>query len=153
MELESYVLAQTAYSGSTSVPESVLTGELRTLLDETADFIESPNAGEVIKRLVHTGLAVAVNKISTMYPQSDPGAGLVSTAGSSSAEGTGEMLFLPRVKLASILANITRQATAMGTGTPFEPNEYITAMTNVQDLDAFSAVVYSNFDWRKLDRE
>lgn len=145
------MLAQTAYLESSENPEAV-TGELRNLLDETADFIESPNANEVIKRLVHTGLAVSVNKISTMYPQSDPGAGLVSSP-NSEGSSSGDMLFMPRVKLASILANVTRQATTMGTGTPFEPNEYITAMTNVQDLDAFSAVVYSNFDWRKLDKE
>lgn len=91
-----------------------------------------------------------------MYPQSDPGAGLVISPGSSShnlaaTASTEEMLFLPRVKLASILANISRQATQMGQGTPFEPNEYAAAMTQVPDLDAFSAVVYSNFDWQKLE--
>lgn len=165
-ELESYVLAQTIYADSGEPPISLFEkgSSLRDLLDETADFIESPNAAEVIKRLVHTGLAVTVNKISTMYPQSDPGAGLVTsprhsttnlaTAGASPTSPTSEeVLFLPRVKLASILANITRQAAQIGQGTPFEPNEYIAAMTQVSDLDAFSAVVYSNFDWRKLDKE
>lgn len=154
-ELESYVLSQAAYEDE-FVNES-LQGELRHLLDETADFVESPNAAEVIKRLVHTGLTVIVNKIAIMYPQSDPSAGLVAsgngTNGAGSASGE-EMLFMPRVKLASILANITRQATALGQGgSPLEPNEYINAMVNVPELDAFSAIVYSNFDWRSLDKE
>lgn len=180
-ELETYVVSQTVNSGSGTADgddgmPAVLEGPLRELLDETADFIESPNASEVIKRLVHTGLAVTVNKISTMYPQSDPGAGLItspppsttnltsptsgedapgsnspipSPTGSSSAAA--KNLFMPRVKLASLLANLTRQAAQMGQGTPFEPNEYVLAMTQVGDLDAFSAVVYSNFDWRKLE--
>lgn len=165
-ELESYLLAQTIYADSGDTPDEVLAkgSPLRDLLDETADFIESPNASEVIKRLVHTGLAVAVNKISTMYPQSDPGAGfvtsprpsstnLVSPSGNPTSPAAEDVLFLPRVKLASILANITRQAPQIGQGTPFEPNEYVTAMTQVNDLDAFSAVVYSNFDWRKLDQD
>lgn len=178
-ELETYVVSQTVYSGSGSAEDdgmpAVLEGPLRELLDETADFIESPNATEVIKRLVHTGLAVTVNKISTMYPQSDPGAGLVTSPPPSTTNlaspTTGEEapvssspvssptgstaaaknLFMPRVKLASLLANLTRQAAQIGQGTPFEPNEYVLAMTQVGDLDAFSAVVYSNFDWRKLE--
>ena len=118
-------------------------------------FIESPNAAEVIKRLVHTGLTVIVNKIAIMYPQSDPSAGLVtSSAGSAGNTSGDEMLFMPRVKLASILANITRQATALGKGGwPLEPNEYISAMVSVPELDAFSAIVYSNFDWRSLDKD
>ncbi|KAF5093603.1 hypothetical protein D0Z00_003969 [Geotrichum galactomycetum] len=152
-ELESYVLSQAAYEDEFA--EEALRGELRRLLDETADFVESPNAAEVIKRLVHTGLTVIVNKIAIMYPQSDPSAGLVtSSAGGAGSPSGEEMLFMPRVKLASILANITRQATALGKGgSPLEPNEYISAMVSVPELDAFSAIVYSNFDWRSLDKD
>lgn len=152
-ELESYVLSQAAYEDEFA--EEALHGELRRLLDETADFIESPNAADVIKRLVHTGLTVIVNKIAIMYPQSNPSAVLVtSSAGSAGNTSGDEMLFMPRVKLASILANITRQATALGKGgSPLEPNEYISAMVSVPELDAFSAIVYSNFDWRSLDKD
>lgn len=123
-ELEGYVLLQTSPTQSTDVPP-----ELRDLLDETADFIESEQSSEVIKRLVHSGLAVVVNKVSTSLYQSANSA-----------------------KLASILANLTRQTTAMAAAeTPFQPNEYIARMTTLQDLDAFSAVVYSQFDVNDIE--
>lgn len=124
-ELEGYVLLQTSPNQSTEVPR-----ELRALLDETEDFIESQNSTEVIKRLVHAGLAVVVSKIAVLYP---------------SPETT-------TVKLASVLANLTRQTTAMAAAeTPFRPNEYIASMANLQELDAFSAVVYSHFDIGDVD--
>lgn len=186
---------------------------LRNLLDETADFIESPNAGEVIKRLVHTGLSVSVSKISALYPvppvsfeevvtttievdenntldnrrrkgrqgvTTDPriteiteeitssqviitkedknGSVINDNSNSNNSNRTNnetlnqsQNIPEPTVKLASILANISRQAHSISSGNPLEPNEYIDAMTNVPDLNSFSAVVYSNFDWRVLD--
>lgn len=125
-ELEPYVLAQTSNIHATDVPL-----ELRALLDETADFIDSPNSSEVIKRLVHAGLAQVVSKIAVLYPANSPAA---------------------TIKLASMLANLTRQTTAMAASqTPFQSNEYISAMASLQDLNAFSAVVYSHFDRRDLE--
>jgi hypothetical protein len=50
----------------------------------------------------------------------------------------------PRVKLANILAVITRQAHAIGNGNN-PPNEYLsTAETEVKELEAFAAVIYTN---------
>lgn len=138
-ELESYVLAQAPVTDSNGIPvtlNSVEQGPLRKLLDETADFIESPNAVDVIHKLVHSGLSVFVSKVSSLYPT------------------CGEEVTIPgRVKLASILANVTRQSTTMTGGTPFDPNEYIRAMIDVPELDGFSALVYSNFDWSNLGLE
>ncbi|KAA8916542.1 hypothetical protein TRICI_001308 [Trichomonascus ciferrii] len=138
-ELESYVLAQAPVTDANGVPvtlSSVEEGPLRKLLDETADFIESPNAVDVIHKLVHSGLSVFVSKVSSLYPT------------------CGEEVTIPgRVKLASILANVTRQTTTMTGGTPFDPNEYIRAMIDVPELDGFSALVYSNFDWSNLGLE
>jgi peroxin-3 len=138
-ELESYVLAQAPVTDSNGVPvtlSSVESGPLRKLLDETADFIESPNAVDVVHKLVHSGLSVFVSKVSSLYPT------------------CGEEVTIPgRVKLASILANVTRQTTTMTGGTPFDPNEYIRAMIDVPELDGFSALVYSNFDWSNLGLE
>lgn len=185
-ELETYVLTQALSPGesdtlgaSTASPSGVfydsdgnaveIPAALRPLLDETADLIESPNAGEVIKRLVHTGLSVAVSKISALYPAPPPEPviqeivesitqvdeeeiGSVSSSAVLVQEEPIDVLQPPpAVKLASILANVSRQAHAIGAGNPLEPNEYIDAMVNVPDLNAFSAVVYSNFDWRALD--
>lgn len=53
----------------------------------------------------------------------------------------------PKVKLATVLAVMTRQAHVIGNGT-HPPNEYLVAMEQgVRELEAFAAVVYSsNFD-------
>ncbi|ANB11994.1 Pex3p [Sugiyamaella lignohabitans] len=133
-ELESYVLSQAPVNPdnlstlrSADNDENLVTPPLRRLLDETYDFIESPNAIDVIQRLVHSGLTVFVESISTIYPP-----------GGADAEPS-------KVKLASILANVTRQGHALAAGKPLDPNEYILAMINVPELDGFSALVYSNF--------
>jgi len=50
----------------------------------------------------------------------------------------------PRVKLANILAIITRQAHAIGNGND-PPNEYVsTAEAEVKELEAFAAVIYAS---------
>ena len=49
------------------------------------------------------------------------------------------------VKLATVLAVMTREAHRMGAGVP---NEYVQAMEGVNELEAFAAVIYSNkFDY------
>lgn len=45
-----------------------------------------------------------------------------------------------KAKLATILAVVTKQAHAIGSGLP---NEYVQAMESVRELEAFSAVVFS----------
>uniref|UniRef100_A0A060T8S8 Peroxin-3 n=1 Tax=Blastobotrys adeninivorans TaxID=409370 RepID=A0A060T8S8_BLAAD len=135
-ELESYVLAQAPSDGDGTRPNNFVDATLRRLLDETADFIESPNAVDVIHKLVHSGLSVFVGRVATLYPAED-------FSGTPTENPS-------KVKLASILANVSKQAQGMTSGSPFEPNEYITAMIDVPDLDGFSALVYSNFDWANL---
>ncbi|VVT54461.1 uncharacterized protein SAPINGB_P004087 [Magnusiomyces paraingens] len=161
-ELETYVLAQAQQDPSAETEE--LAPGLRELLDETADLVESPNAGEVIKRLVHTGLSISVSKISQLYPveevkeedeeeekKLEEKEEEEKENDEDEKEENRKEISPATVKLASILANISKQAHGVGAGTPLEPSEYVTAMANVPDLNAFSAVVYSNFDWRELD--
>jgi peroxin-3 len=130
-ELDSYVLSQRPVTEEGEVQNTDVTPPLRRLLDETADFIESPNAVDVIQRLVHAGLTTFVNKLSPLFPasQGDPS----------------------KAKLASVLATVTKQAHFMASGQPYEPNEYISSMVNVPELDGFSALVYSNFNVSEYD--
>lgn len=123
-ELEPYVLGLASANQTTTIPH-----ELRALLDETTQFVDSQTSSDVIKRLVHSGLAVVVSTtIAQLYADPDT-----------------------KVKLASVLANLTRQTAAMAVPeTPFQRNEYISAMTDLQELNAFSAIVYSHFDLRDL---
>jgi hypothetical protein len=58
--------------------------------------------------------------------------------------GDGDGAGIHRAKLATVLAVMTRQAHAIGSGVP---NQYVQAMEGVRELEALSAVVYSsNFD-------
>lgn len=132
-EQEEYVLAQNP--SDTAAP--VVGETLRRLLDETADFVESPNAAEVIERLVHSGLSVFMDKLAVTF-------------GATPADsGSPYPVVLPtaKVKLPSILANMARQAGGMAQGSPGVENEYVDVMNQVQELTSFSAVVYSSFDW------
>lgn len=132
-EQEEYVLAQNP--SDTAAP--VVGPTLRRLLDETADFVESPNAAEVIERLVHSGLSVFMDKLAVTF------------GATPSDSGSPYAVVLPtaKVKLPSILANMARQAGGMAQGSPGVENEYVDVMNQVQELTSFSAVVYSSFDW------
>lgn len=117
-ELESYVLSQAPGDGLSADDTGCM---LRELLDETADIIDSPNCQDIIFRLVHTGLSVFMSKIHEIYsPQTE------------------------KVRLVSILAIAARQAHQMAAGHPLT-NEYVEAMVNLTELDAFSALIYSNY--------
>jgi len=52
-----------------------------------------------------------------------------------------EIVDVRPVKLPIVLATLTRQAHKIGNGVP---NEYLQAMEEVRDLEAFAAVVYSS---------
>lgn len=47
----------------------------------------------------------------------------------------------PKIELVNILAVMTRQAYVIGSGVP---NEYVQALDEIRDLEAFAAVVYSS---------
>lgn len=113
---------------------------LRRLLDETSDIIESPSFTHVLTLLLDTTFSVLIDsKIATLSyklpPVSADAARVVELTDPNSA----------KTKVANTLAVFCRQAHAIGSGTN---NEYLAAMENVRDLEAFAAVVYSsNFDF------
>lgn len=156
-ELESYVLAQAPSNGISGPPQEEVTAPLRRLLDETADFIESPNAVDVIQKTVHAGLSVLVQKISSIYPSPQidssqiTAASVLTAAQAKDASAVAVTAPGSTAKLASISASASRQAHILSGGSPLEPNEYISAMISVPELDGFSALVYSNFDWSSLE--
>lgn len=117
-ELETYVLSQ---APGTVVPPTEVEGRLREMLNETADYIESPNAVSVVHSLVSAEINVLINKIKPNFSQED------ST-----------------IKLASVLAICTKQAHLMTAGHPMG-NDYIDAMVENPELDALCALIYTNF--------
>jgi peroxin-3 len=128
------------------------TGPLRSLLDETADLIDSPTFTRIHTLILNTLFSHLIDQrvIMPSYPQAN-----VQSPPASEASGQhpriqeldsavtvvpGE----PRVKLASILAILTRQAHVIGNGNN-PPNEYVAAVeAEVRELEAFAAVIYTS---------
>ncbi|KEF61700.1 uncharacterized protein A1O9_03269 [Exophiala aquamarina CBS 119918] len=138
------------------------TGPLRQLLDETADLIDSPTFTRIHSLLLGSMFSHLIDSrvIAKAYPAQQPQSP-PSTLSSGQHPRIQELDSAvtvvpgePRVKLANLLAIITRQAHAIGNGNNL-PNEYVsTAEAEVRELEAFAAVIYaSNLDQNIEDHQ
>jgi peroxin-3 len=139
-------------------PSDTSSGPLRNLLDETADLVDSPAFTRVHTVLLNSLFSYLIDtKVAQQafpppaHTQSPPSS-TNSALPPSRIQGFHPLdpSITPDqgpVKLASILAVLTRQAHAIGNGGN-PPNEYVSAMENeVKELEAFAAVIYaSNLD-------
>lgn len=123
-------------TASTTTPASP---SLRRLLDETSDLIDSPAFTHVLTLLLDSAFSLLIdNKIAALSYKIPPTS--ASTARVQEIVGADA-----KAKVASSLAVFCRQAHSIGSGVN---NEYLAAMENVRDLEAFAAVVYSsNFEF------
>lgn len=158
-EEEHFVIRQAGMSDSDESPshdtaqdpmsaDSEITHSLRKLLDETSDLIDSPTFSFVLTRLLDAGFSNLIDHRVGMEA--------FKTGGLANADA-------PRVvevsdtkcKVAHILPVFCRQAhTMLGTAelenlaglAPQQAlgNEYLAAMEQVPDLEAFAAVIYSS---------
>lgn len=142
-----------------SEPSDIASGPLRRLLDETADLIDSPTFNRIQTLSLNSLFSYLID--TKVAQQAFPPPANTHSPPSSTYSGNPPSRFqdvtdLPdppppaeqrTVKLATILAVLTRQAHAIGNGND-PPNEYVTAMeTEVKELEAFAAVIYaSNLD-------
>jgi len=118
---------------------------LRRLLDETSDLIDSPPFTQVLTLLLDTTFSHLTDqklrsqafKIPPMDPSPSPPADTTTRISEITPETDPDTA---TAKLATILAVMTKQAHAIGSGLP---NEYVQAMEGVRELEAFSAVVFS----------
>jgi len=144
--LEEFVLRESGVLGdsattdtqSGSVPTSSPSpSSLRRLVDETSDLIESPPFHHVLGLLLDAGFSVLLhNKV--LPGAYDMPATAVTPIPELELHSSDEsrVVLLPK-----ILSVLTRQAHSIGNGMP---NEYLQAMEQVRDLEAFAAVVYSS---------
>ena len=146
-----------ATEGDNPLPSSIdiSSGPLRQLLDETADLIDSPTFTRVHTLLLNTLFSYLIDTkvVQQAYPQPTSVQSPPSSVSSAIPVADIATTTLPAdtpvpqsqrgVKLATILAVLTRQAHAIGNGnTP--PNEYISVMeTEVKELEAFAAVIFA----------
>lgn len=129
-----------------STPSSPETAaNLRHLLDETSDLIESPTFTRIFTLLNNEGFSMLVDRkcAQQAFKSSANPAPVPESFSSVATVVPGP----PKAKLATVLAVVTREAHSIGHG-PNPPNDYLVAMEkNVRELEAFAAVVYSsNFE-------
>ena len=111
---------------------------LGRLLDETADLIDSPPFSHVLTLILDAGYSTLVDQKLSQQAYKTPA---LSQNPDKSTPRITEIFSPKPVKLPILLAILTRQAHSIGNGVP---NEYLQAMEQVGDLEAFAAVVYSS---------
>jgi peroxin-3 len=140
---EEFVLRESGMTKEPTSPESpsissIGASPLRRLLDETSDLIESPPFSHVLTLLLDAGFSTLVDqKLAQQSFKMTP----TSAAPYPNTPRVQEIFEAKPVKLPIVLATLTRQAHNIGNGVP---NEYLQAMEQVRDLEAFAAVVYSS---------
>ncbi|KAF2841483.1 putative peroxisomal membrane protein [Patellaria atrata CBS 101060] len=135
---EEYVLREAGML-SPSAPSTVTSPSLRRLLDETSDLIDSPSFSYVQTLLLDAAFSLLIDtKMASLAFKIPP----ISASTARVQEIVGSDT---KTKVANTLAIFTRQAHSIGSS---GPNEYLTAIEGVRDLEAFSAVIFSsNFDY------
>ncbi|RYO78951.1 hypothetical protein DL766_008628 [Monosporascus sp. MC13-8B] len=143
-------------------PQPPTPASLRRLLDETSDLVESPAFTHVLTQMVDAGFSFLLHRKLLPVAFGAPGAATTSSTGltppstvpetatAATEAGHGSGSHDKAVMLPKILSVLTRQAHAVGSGMP---NEYLREMeTQVRDLEAFAAVVYSS-NWENEIRQ
>lgn len=133
-------------------------GPLRRLLDEAADLVDSPSFSRLNMLILNSMFTHLIDHkvIAQAFPhQNSPPASengqhpQVQELDSAVTVVPGEQ----RVKLASILALLTRQAHTIGNGSN-PPNEYLSVVdTEVKELDSFAAVIYTSNTEAGIDQQ
>lgn len=125
--LETFVVQQTLddeNSSSLSKDNSIL----RTLIDETKNYVNSSSSQIVLNSLINVGIITVLNNIALSLSAKDP-----------DQEPPNEI----KVKLAILLANVTKASNDFKNTTR---SDYVNNMDKVPELDELSASVYSNFE-------
>ncbi|RYP62361.1 hypothetical protein DL769_007318 [Monosporascus sp. CRB-8-3] len=145
-----------------TAPQSPTPASLRRLLDETSDLVESPAFTHVLTQMLDAGFSFLLHRKVLPVAFGAPGAATASSPGltppstvpetttATTEAGHGSGSHDKAVMLPKILSVLTRQAHTVGSGMP---NEYLREMeTQVRDLEAFAAVVYSS-NWENEIRQ
>ncbi|KAF9433400.1 peroxin [Entomortierella beljakovae] len=116
----------------------VVDSVLRSLLDETRDFIDSDDFNTVLSSTLATTFA---RFNLALQPTFNPF--LLSGRGGVIEEIENDDDIDRAVPLASLLPLVARQVHLIINGVP---NEYVESLSMVKDLQAFSAIVYSSYN-------
>lgn len=133
-------------SGSSRI--NTTSGPLRRLLDETADLIDSPTFTRIHTLILNTLFSHLIDGKVAEQAYSRPQEVSNSDATGRIQEVQSAVTIIPaepRVKLATILAVLTRQTHAIGNNGSDPPNDYVQAVDrDVKELESFAAVIYAS---------
>lgn len=121
-------------------PSPAISAPLRRLLDEASDIMDSPQSTRTTTLLLDALFSQLIDNSvrSQAFKSTNPSLEVpfprIQELGVDEVE-------IPKSKLATILAILTRQAHAI---VGSDPNVYMQVMDNVRELEAFSAVIYSS---------
>lgn len=107
--------------------------ELRSLLDETKDFLESPDSSVVLRSCLDKAFAQLSSNLAHLFVDDSVPQGNATRF---------EELQDKKVRLAAVLPALARASHSVLTAVP---NEFAQAVAENRELQEFSAVVYSNF--------
>ncbi|KAG9301688.1 hypothetical protein G9A89_016759 [Geosiphon pyriformis] len=110
--------------------EPIIDGELRKLLDETKDFLDSPDFKVVQSACLTAGFDLFQND---MYPHF-----ILLENDEENIQPPGKI-----INLAMLLPDLSKQAHVIINGVP---NRYLEAVKNVKEFQEFTAIIYSSFD-------
>lgn len=124
-------------------------GPLRRLLDEAADLVDSPSFSRLNMLILNSMFTYLIDHkvIAQAFPNQNASQTFDPSQHPRIQELDSAVTVVPgeqRVKLASILAILTRQAHTIGNGSN-PPNEYLSHVdAEVKELDSFAAVIYTS---------
>ena len=131
-----------------------LSNTLPALLDETKDLIESHDFARILRLSLNRVFEVFENTLRPTFGVEPPMTtaevdGLLRQSTAALAPDVSRFQQLTddgqagvRVRLASLFPAVARQSSAAINGVP---NEYVEALTEIKELKAFSAVIYSSW--------
>lgn len=114
-----------------NIADAGISPELRSLLNETQDFIDSPDFSIVLRSCLDKSFEIMTSSLGHLFVN------MPATA-SSRFEEVEEK----RVRLAAILPALARTSHSVLTESP---NEYADSLASNRELQEFSAVVFSHF--------
>lgn len=120
-------------SGMAASGEAHVSSSLRVLLNETQDFVDSPDFSIVLRSCLDRAFVLLSSSISHLF---------VDTQQVLQSQERIEELAEKKVRLAAVLPALAASTHAIFNGVP---NEYAEALAENRELLEFSAVVYSNF--------
>ncbi|GAA5932405.1 Pex3p [Sporobolomyces koalae] len=137
-------------ASSSASSDSLITPTLRSLLNETSDFLLSPDGSLVLTLLLDRLFALSVSKLEPAFSTPIPSSTTEET-GQGARGARFEDVTEKQTRLASLLPVLTRltaagpegQAGILRSG---HGNEYVEGIDDIRELREFVAIVYASYD-------